>query len=140
MTLRNFTAITLLAGLSLGLLGCKFAKRGPDKYRDDTRALLETKSGELKTCYDGVLAGDKAAKGSVTVWFMLQKDTGVIMDAKVEDASASQGVQDCVTNSLVGLQLDPPDADDGHATFTYEFAANAAKQSPAPKQSGFEAK
>jgi hypothetical protein len=136
MVMRNILAITLLAGLGLGVVGCKFAKRGPDKYRDDTQALLDTKSGELKVCYDGVLRGDKAAAGTVTIWFLVEKDTGLIKDAKVQDASAPQALQDCVSNTLVGLQLDPPDADDGHATFSYEFEVAPAKQAAAA--SGFE--
>ena len=137
--MRNIFAMTLLAGIGLGTVGCKFAKRSPDMYRDDTRALLETKSGELKACYDGVIQNDKAATGTVTVWFLVQKDTGVIKDAKVEDANASQAVQDCVLASLGALVLDPPDADDGHATFTYEFAI-APQKTAAPKESGFESK
>lgn len=136
MIIRHALALGLVAACGLGTLGCKFAKRSPDKYRDDTAALLETRSAELKSCYDGVIRSDKGASGTVTVWFLVQKDTGKIMDAKVQDASAPQSVQDCVLNSLQGLQLDPPDADDGHATFTYEF--EIAPQKTASTESGFQ--
>ena len=135
--MRNTIAIALVTAV-VGSMGCSFAKRGPDKYRDDTRALLETKSGEVKGCYDAIVKNDQKAVGNVTIWFKVAKETGQIMDAKVENASAPQAVQDCVLNSLSGLALKPPDADDGHATFTYEFEVAAAK-APA-KQSGFEAK
>ena len=132
--MRTKLALTLIAVMSLGIIGCKFAKRGPDKYRDDTRALLETKSAEVKACYDAIVRRDQSAVGTVSVFFVLEKDTGVIKDAKVQDGTAPQAVQDCLLNSFAGLQLDPPDADDGHATFTWEFEV---QQGVAPKSSGF---
>ena len=121
--MRNLLAICLLAGLAAGSLGCRFIARGPDKYRDDTRALLESNSSGLKACYDGVIAGDKAAVGTVTVKFTVAQESGAIQDVRVDEANstAPTSVQDCVTNSLQGLALDPPDARDGKATFTYEF-------------------
>lgn len=122
---------------ALATMGCSFAKRSPEMYREDTRALLETKSGELKACYDSYLQSDKGASGTVTVFFVVQKETGKITKAEVKDASAPQPLQDCVTSSLVGLTLDPPDADDGHATFSYEFQVAAPQTSQ--KESGFEA-
>jgi hypothetical protein len=121
--MRNLVAIGLLAGLAASSMGCRFIARGPDKYRDDTRALLESNSSSLKACYDGIIAGDKAAVGTVTVKFTVALETGAIQDVRVDEtnSTAPAGVQDCVTNSIQGLALDPPDARDGKATFTYEF-------------------
>jgi hypothetical protein len=132
--------VPVVALCAVGTMGCSFAKRSPEMYREDTRALLETKSGELQACYDSYLKSDKSASGNVTVFFVVQKETGKITRAEVKDANAPQALQDCVTSSLVGLTLDPPDADDGHATFTYEFhVQEAATSKVEPKESGFTA-
>lgn len=135
--INKYLGLSVVAACAFGAMGCSFAKRGPDMYREDTRALLETKSSELKACYDSYLTSDKTASGSVTVFFVVQKETGKVTKAEVQDASAPQALQDCVTSSLVGLSLDPPDADDGHATFTYEFQVKPAATSK--KESGFSA-
>ena len=112
---------TMALVASVGAFGCSFAKRSPEMYSDDTRKLLMTKSDEMKSCYDTYLKGDKTAAGSITVFFVVEKETGKIKDAEVKDATAPEPLKDCVTQSIVGLTLDPPDADDGHATFTFEF-------------------
>jgi|RhiMetdeSRZDD1v2_1073273.scaffolds.fasta_scaffold585965_2 hypothetical protein len=123
--------LLLLASLATG---CQFIARGPEQYRDDTRTLLEGNSGSLKSCYDGVIRTDKAAAGTVTVNFTVENETGRIKDVKVDDAgsSAPQPVRDCVVNAITGLQLDPPDARDGKATFTYEFAVGGQASARAP--------
>ena len=136
-TINKLLSLSVVAACAAGAMGCSFAKRSPEMYREDTRALLETKGGELKACYDSYLKSDKAAAGSVTVFFVVQKETGKVTKAEVKDANAPQALQDCVTSSLVGLSLDPPDADDGHATFTYEFQVKPAATSM--KESGFTA-
>jgi len=136
-TTNKWIGALIVGACAVGSMGCSFAKRSPEMYREDTRALLETKSGELKACYDSYLKSDKSASGSVTVFFVVQKETGKVTKAEVQDASAPQALQDCVTNSLIGLTLDPPDADDGHATFTYEFQVKPQKTSK--NESGFNA-
>jgi hypothetical protein len=136
MMMRNLIATTVLVGLAGASMGCSFHARGPDKYRDDVRALLEKNSASLKSCYDGVRKGDEAAAGTVTVNFVVQKETGKIAKVAVDAANstAPQGVQDCLSQSLDGLALDPVDARDGHATFTYEFeVAPGAAPAPAAK-------
>jgi hypothetical protein len=92
-----------LVSLGLAVAGCSFAARSPDMYRDDTRAVLDTKNDQIKTCYDEVLKTNK--------------------DAPPE-------VAQCVLNALQGLVLSPGDKSEGQATFVYEFSAGAA---PAPE-------
>jgi hypothetical protein len=137
MKLINILSVSTVALCAAATMGCSFAKRSPEMYREDTRAVLESKSGELLACYDTYLKSDKGAGGTVTVFFVVQKETGKVTQAEVKDANAPQALQDCVTASLVGLMLDPGDADDGHATFTYEFKPSAPKSGK--KESGFEA-
>src|SRR5262245_40922601 len=114
--------LVLIAPLAL-LAGCQFIARGPEQYRDDTKALLEQNSSSLKSCYDGVIATDSSAKGTVTVRFVVEQETGAIKDVEVdnETSTAPPPVRDCVVNAVTGLKLDPADARDGVATFTYEF-------------------
>lgn len=124
--------------ISLGLVAlaalataCSFVARDPDSYRNDTAALLEKKSGEIKQCYDGVLKGDSKVAGTVTVNFTLEKKTGKIIGAKVDPAktTAPEALQSCVTSAISTLALDPPDRREGIASFSWEFTAT---QPPAP--------
>jgi len=105
--------------------GCGFAARSPDMYRDDTKAVLETKSNDIRACYDGVLASTPGASGKVTVKFDVETEHGKITAVTVDKANttAPDAVADCVTKSIAGLGLTPPDARLGQATFTWEFAA-----------------
>jgi hypothetical protein len=121
--IRSMTATLVLSALSMGALGCQFIARGPDDYRNDTRQLLESNSSSLKGCYDGVISSDKNATGTVTVSFTVEKETGRIKEVQIDESnsSAPPPVRECVVNSITGLELDPPDARDGQATFTYEF-------------------
>ena len=127
--------------ISLGLLtllglasACSYHRRDPDTYRNDTAALLAKQSDEIKSCYDAPLASDAKLGGNVTVEFKVEKKTGKLVDAKVVPAktSAPASIQSCVTGALGGLALDPADAQDGLATFTWEFTATQAAPAAAP--------
>lgn len=120
-TLRSVPSLLVVSALSLGAVGCSFAKRSPKMYSQATTELIQTKSGELKACYDAVLKGDENTAGSVTVFFVLEKDTGVVKDVEVQDSTVPPEIQACVESSLQGLVLKPGDADDGHATITFVF-------------------
>ncbi len=118
-------------------IGCSFAARSPDMYRDDTAKLLAEKSGDIKSCYDGILKSDKGASGTVVVHFIVAEDTGVIQNVKADGAksTAPEAVQSCVVDAIGGLKLKPPDARKGDATFTWEF--EIAPQRKAEKESSF---
>lgn len=133
--MRSAILMTSLVTLAAGLVGCGFAVRSPDMYRDDTQKVLETRSPEIKACYDGILKTDKAAAGTVTVKFDVEMDTGKFANVKLDEAasSAPQPVRDCVLNALQGLAIKPPDGNLGKATFMWEFNAGAvAAPAPAP--------
>lgn len=127
----------LVAAMAMGSVGCSLEARTPDMYRKATRDVLETRTSDIKACYDGLLKSDKNTSGSVVISFKVAPETGVIGNVKVSGGSAGTGLQDCVSNALSGLKIDPPDANEGIATFTYEF--DVAPQKPAPKASGFKA-
>ena len=112
-----------IATLCLPALAC--AIRDGAMYRDDTRKLLEGKQEELRQCYDAELQKDPKAGGKVVVSFIVQKDTGVVVDPKIDDlqSTPNRTLRRCVVDSLKGLTLDPPDERDGEATFTWEFVA-----------------
>lgn len=114
--------IAIFTYLSLSLLaGC--AVRDAAMYRDDTRKLLETKEPVLRQCYDAELQKDPKAGGKVIVSFTVQKDTGVLLDPKLDDlqSTPNRELRRCVMDALKGLTLDPPDERDGEATFTWDF-------------------
>jgi len=121
-----------LISLALGVAGCSFAARSPDIYRDDTRAVLETKNEQIKTCYDEVLKTNKEAQGKVTVKFTVAKDTGAFSNVAADPAgtTAPEELTKCVLDALQGLALTPGDKSEGLATFVYEFSASAP---PAPE-------
>ncbi len=125
--MRNAIQSLFVVGLAASL-GCSFIARGPDQYRDDTRAVLQERSADIKVCYDRALTTDETAAGNVVVNFTVEKQTGVIKDVALgEGTSASAALGDCVVNALQGLQLTPEDQRDGIATFTYTFRANPAQ-------------
>jgi hypothetical protein len=122
-----------LPALLLGATACQFHARGPEDYEAETRALLETKNAELKSCYDQVLSQDKMAQGRVGVRFSVEPETGNIVNATVDPAltTAPEPLHQCVLNALNGLQLVPPDAREGQATFVFDFQAAGAAPAPA---------
>jgi hypothetical protein len=102
---------------------CSVAVRDADHYRDDVNKVLETKNGDVKACYDGLLQSKKDLAGNVTVHFTVEHKTGVFKDITT-DGPPELGT--CVSNALNGLVLAPPD--DGHtgdATFVYAFTVGA---------------
>ena len=117
----------LLACCIAGAYASGCAVRDAAMYRDDTRKLLERKLPMLRECYDAELQKDPQAAGKVIVSFTVQKDTGNIVDAKLDDlqSTPSRTLRKCVTDALQGLTLDPPDERDGKATFTWQFRAKS---------------
>ena len=122
----------LLTGALFGLFafasGCEFHARSADDYRKDTRALLEGRNGDIKSCYDAELKKDPKVGGKVVVKFTVKKETGAIEGAKVVEkkTDAPASLSQCVVNALNGLELDPPDERDGNAQFQWEFQATAS--------------
>lgn len=127
---------TLLVVASFALGACSFAARSPEMYRDDTAKALATKSSDIQTCYDGVLKANPAAAGTVTVKFDVETESGKISHVTVDKAktTAPDPVADCVTRSIDGLTLAPPDQRKGEGTWVYEF--QAPPPPPAPPASG----
>jgi hypothetical protein len=115
--------------LALGLLAVPLAvgciARSPEQYRDDTAKLLETKSGEIKDCYDAHIKDEtnRNARGSVVVEFKVKEDTGTFEAVRADDkrSTAPAAVQSCVVDAIGDLALKPADAREGDATFTWEF-------------------
>jgi hypothetical protein len=118
--------------LTAGVAGCSFAARSPDMYRDDTAALLETRSAALKACYDEALKTTPDLQGRVTVRFTVEPDTGNLTNVAPDPAgtTAPETLTKCVVDSLQGLVLAPADKQAGNATFVYDFTVAAP---PAPE-------
>lgn len=110
-------------------VGCSFIARDPDSYRDVTRELVDTRGGDIKDCYDVALQTDESVGGTVTVNFIVEPKTGKIMNPTIDPANsdAPETLQQCVVSAIDGLQLDPPDAREGQATFTWTFEAQPAE-------------
>lgn len=130
--MRHRNLIQLLAtGLVACVAACSGTSRGLEAYRTDTSKLLETRSAQLKRCYDDALETDDKAAGTVTVHFVVAKDTGVISKPAVDQArsSASPALRRCVVRAIDGLVLAPPDGNEGRATFVYELTPTPAPRS-----------
>ncbi len=124
--MRKTISSMILASVALSM-GCSFIARGEDQYRTDTRALLETRNADVRSCYDKELANNPALSGDVVVNFTVEKKTGTIMNATAaEGSTAPESLQACVVSAVDGLQLTPEDRRDGSATFTYTFTGPAA--------------
>jgi hypothetical protein len=129
-------AITHLAtAVAASLLACTAAcsgtSRGLEAYRTDTSNLLETRSAQLRTCYDDALGTDASLAGTVTVQFVVEKHTGAVANAAVatDRTTAPPALGRCVVKAVEGLVLAPPDDHEGRATFVYEFKPNPAPAS-----------
>ena len=128
-----------LAALST-VVGCGTA-RAPEVYRDDTKAVLDSKSADIKTCYDGILKTTPGAQGKVTVKFAVETEAGKFQNISVDKANttAPPEVAECVTKAINGLGIAPPDKHDGDATFVWDFTIGptpppmAMPAMPAPK-------
>lgn len=117
--LVSFTALACIVGAS----ACAGTVRSRDVYRNETQKLLETRTDRLKSCYSEALKTDAQAAGSVTVHFVVEKKTGAVTNAKVDPdkSTAPEALVHCLLDAIAGLRLDPPDANEGQATFTYDF-------------------
>ena len=116
------THSVFLAAVLASLAACGGKARKPDVYRADTQKLLDLRSPQLKSCYDQALASDAKLAGTVKVHFVVAKKTGVITEPKVDPAStAPELLGRCVLQALEGLKLEPPDRNEGRATFEYTF-------------------
>jgi hypothetical protein len=118
----------------LGAAACGTA-RSQAVYAADASRLLETRNGDLQRCYNEVLKAQPGAAGIVTVSFVVVPSSGTIKDATIApgQTTAPDALGRCVLDAMVGLNLTPPDRNEGHATFVYEFrpspSAPAAKAS-----------
>jgi len=112
--------------------GCSFHARSPDEYRDATQTLLESKSADIKTCYDEALKGKNDLAGTVTVHFTVEAETGALSNVSADAAKtqAPEILTQCVVKSLEGLKLDPPDANPGDGTFEYHFVVGPTPPAP----------
>lgn len=133
---KSFAMLSFLA--TAVIVGCGAHARSPDEYRDATQALLETKSADIKTCYDGALKGSATLAGTVTVHFTVEADTGKIgnVQADVAKTQAPDVLQQCVVKSIDGLVLNPPDANPGDGTFEYQFVVGPTPPAAAAPAAG----
>lgn len=128
---------TLLVSASLAVLSAVSAcanARPPEVYRDDMKAVLEKKNGDIHACYDAVLKASPGVSGRITVKFDVLVDTGQIANVSVDkgNSTAPDAVGDCVTKAITGLVLAPPDPNKGEGTWVYEFAAPPPPAAPGP--------
>lgn len=110
-------------------VGCSFIARDADSYRQVTRELVETRGADMKDCYDVALQTDETVGGTVVVNFVVEQKTGKILNPVVDEAksNAPAELSQCVVTAIDGLQLDPPDAREGQATFSWTFEAKPAE-------------
>jgi hypothetical protein len=115
--------IALLCLMAMGA-GCSFIARDTDTYKKDNRALVETKTPDIKACYDAALAQDPNLSGDVVASWTVEKKTGKLTNITVltDKSTAPEGLQNCVISSLEGLTFAKPDQRDGIVeSFTWNF-------------------
>jgi hypothetical protein len=128
--MRTFK-LAMIAPLLLTVVstGCSFYARDAEDYKKVTRELVETKNTSIKDCYDVALATNETVSGSVVINFTVEKKTGKIMNPVFDPkSSAPADLSQCVVSAIDGLILDPPDAREGQATFTWNLEAAPPKQ------------
>lgn len=115
--------IALFALVAFGA-GCSFIARDTETYKKDNRSLLETKSSDIKACYDAALATSPNLKGDVVVSYTIEKKTGKLTNVTVlaDQTTAPEGLQNCIMASLEGLVMPRADRRDGQVeSFTWSF-------------------
>jgi len=120
-------SLALVAASSV-LPSCSCVARDAERYRADTRSLVETKNAAIKKCYDVALVTNPELSGDVIVNFKLEKKTGKIIETSVDKRStAPESLGQCIVEAVDGLTLDPVDRREGQATMTWTFKANPPK-------------
>ncbi len=118
--IKRFTTFAICTAMFAS--GCIL--RSTEDYTRDVRAELETKNGDIRSCYDAQLASDPSVSGDVVVTFKVAKKSGTITDVAVDPSStAPAALSDCIATSIDGLALDPGDMAPAEATYTYRFKA-----------------
>src|SRR5262245_6544684 len=99
---KSFASLMLLVGAVAS--GCQFYARSPEDYRDATQALLDTKTPQIKACYDTQLNSNKDTAGKVTVHFKVEKETGKLIEIAADPArtQAPEPLTKCVVDALEG--------------------------------------
>lgn len=134
----NKLSLALSLPFALGLAslgtGCGGYTRTPDQWTEDTYKVLESQNDGIKKCYAEALKKNANLEGKVTVSFVVENKTGRIRRAKVDGAKTTAGdpVRRCVLEALKDQRITPPDANNGRATFTWEFKRNIVKTDDAP--------
>jgi len=126
--MKKTFAILGLTAIAATTVGCSGAIRTADYYAQDTGAVLVTRSPQVKACYDAALKGDTSMAGDVVVAFTVEKKTGAFLNPQIvpERTTAPEALGQCVLSALNDLALDPPDANEGAAVFTWRFSADGA--------------
>jgi len=103
--------------------------RTADEYRADTARAFTARGGDIKTCYDHVLATKREASGLVTVRFAVAEKTGKITDVALDKSqtTAPDDLSQCVLGLLSSVTLAPADPNRGIATWSWSFSAGSAQ-------------
>jgi hypothetical protein len=131
--MRTTNMLNLLAASLLACAAaCSGTARGLEAYRTDTTKLVETRNRQIQGCYEDALKTEATLAGTVTVQFIVEKQTGAIAYPMIQQdkTTAPAVLAQCVVRAVDGLVLAPPDRNEGQATFVYEF-----KPTPAPSAS-----
>jgi hypothetical protein len=115
--------IALLSLMAFGA-GCSFIARDTETYKKDNRSLVETRTSDIKACYDTALAADPTLSGEVVVSWTVEKKTGKFTNITVlsDKSTAPEGLQNCVMSALEGLTFPKPDRREGQVqSFTWSF-------------------
>lgn len=109
----------------LAIVGCEYHARSPEQYRDDTQALIQANAPAIEQCYTAALQQDKGLAGQVKVTFVVEPETGRIVNPQA-DPSSPPALGECVVQVLGGLTLAPPDEREGQATWLFDFQPRPA--------------
>lgn len=116
-----------LVGLVLVIAACG----GSDNSHRRLRTAIDAQQSTLDECYERTLRRDADAKGTMRVLVHVPTNTdGQVDRVKIESTElANKKLQTCVRNTLLGLQMAKPPANDLTVQYTLKFApvANAAK-------------
>lgn len=130
MSLRSLMPFVL----ACSALACSSTLRDADTFRADTGTRFTEKVAEMRACYDDLQKTRPGIRGTVTVSFTWEHETGALQNLAVDPtaSNAPEAVNECVRSSLSGLILAPADPADGKGRWRFDFTPPAPVAPAAP--------
>lgn len=116
---KFYTGMAVMMTLSLGVAHAGTEKVRGELDRDVIRAVVRGHIGEVRECYDAVLARLPDARGKVVVDFTIAA-SGAVKQSKVASSDMTPQLGECVAQKVLAWKFPAPSG--GEVAVSYPFA------------------